>query len=47
MRNYLDEIDSQFLGYDQGIMGSIISTPYFLETVNLKASHSIRSRQPG
>jgi hypothetical protein len=23
-------------GYDQGIMGSIISTPYFLEAINLK-----------
>ncbi|KAN0106010.1 sugar transporter [Hyaloscypha variabilis] len=25
-------------GYDQGIMGSIISTPYFLEAINLKAT---------
>jgi len=25
-------------GYDQGIMGSIIATPYFLEAVNIDVS---------
>ena len=27
---------TRVIGYDQGIMGSIISTPYFLEEINLK-----------
>jgi hypothetical protein len=26
------------IGYDQGIMGSIISTPYFLKAIKLKVS---------
>lgn len=31
-------------GYDQGIMGSIISTPYFLEAVNIRVRHLQPSR---
>jgi len=38
--HYYDTLSCYLLptttGYDQGIMGSIISTPYFLEAINLK-----------
>jgi len=38
---------SSFLlfGYDQGIMGSIISTPYFLEALNITVSNTFAAAQ--